>query len=439
MIILHVLEGISNLLSSIMIIYFFNTIMEPKIKKYSKVFTIIMIIFYASMSTININKVFIHMSGIKIIRFMLFYYSLLTIYPLLFRKGRVSEKLFLSSLYITIMVVSSFIIYIIVSMSFNITFSEMFLYTNYKRVIVVLFIRLFQFVLIWFFLNNINFIKYIKDITLYIVAAILLFNHILIFIIERALIVNINTVNKDTITILFSLCSIQILAIYILNIFSKEMEEKFILKMDLDRKIHDKEIIDMYTEMIGWKHDFRNHISMISALLQVSTKEDVISYIEEIDSSISKLDKNIYTDNIAINSILVSKIKAAEGKNIKISLNLKINSDIKVSSVDICTILGNLLDNSIEACDNIKDYRFINLKIASEKNILVIKISNNTSSGYVNKIDGKFISSKNSYMNGIGLVQVDNIVKKYKGYVNRHHKNNIFTTYVMMQQDKKIS
>ncbi|WP_294189731.1 hypothetical protein [uncultured Clostridium sp.] len=188
-------------------------------------------------------------------------------------------------------------------------------------------------------MNNINFLKYIKDITLYIVAAILLFNHILIFIIERALVVNINTVNKDTITILFSLCSIQVLSIYILNIFSKEMEEKFILKMDLDRKIHDKEIIDMYTEMIGWKHDFRNHISMISGLLQVSTKEDVISYINEIDSSITKLDKNIYTDNIALNSILVSKIKAAEGKNIKISLNLKINSDIKVSSVDICTYL----------------------------------------------------------------------------------------------------
>lgn len=439
MIILYVLEGITNLLSSLMIIYFFNTIMEPKIKKCSKLFTILMIVFYSLISTININKVFIHMSGIKIIRFMLFYYSLLIMYPLLFRKGRVSEKFFLSSLYITIMVVSSFIIYIIVSMLFNITFSEMFLYTNYKRVIVVLFIRLFQFVLIWFFLNNINFIKYIKDITLYIVAAILLFNHILIFIIERALIVNINTVNKDTITILFILCSIQVLSIYILNIFSKEMEEKFILKMDLDRKIHDKEIIDMYTEMVGWKHDFRNHISMISGLLQVSTKEDVISYINEIDSSITKLDKNIYTDNIAINSILVSKIKAAEGKNIHISLNLKINSDIKVSSVDICTILGNLLDNSIEACDNIKDYRFINLKIASEKNILVIKISNNTSSGYVNEIDGKFISSKNNYMNGIGLVQVDNIVKKYNGYVNRHHKNNIFTTYIMIQQDKKIS
>ena len=159
MIILNVLERITNLLSSLMIIYFFNTIMEPKIKKYSKVFTILMIVFYSLISTININKVFIHMSGIKIIRVMLFYYSLLTIYPLLFRKGRVSEKLFLSSLYITIMLVSSFIIYIIVSMLFNITFSEMFLYTNYKRVIVVLFIRLFQFVLICFFLNNINFIK----------------------------------------------------------------------------------------------------------------------------------------------------------------------------------------------------------------------------------------------------------------------------------------
>lgn len=53
MIIIHVLEGITNLLSSLMIIYFFNTIMAPKSKKYNKVFTTLMIIFYALISTIK--------------------------------------------------------------------------------------------------------------------------------------------------------------------------------------------------------------------------------------------------------------------------------------------------------------------------------------------------------------------------------------------------
>lgn len=432
MTILYTFEIIGNFISALMIIYFFNKIMSPIDKKYSKVFDIMMIIFYASISTRRINNIFIDMHGSRIISFMIFYYSLLLIYPLLFRKGRISEKFFLSSLYITIMLVSTFVVYTVFSNLFNITFSEMFLYINYKRGIVVLAHRFIQFTLIVFFSKNVNFIKYIKDKTLYIGAIILLLNHALIFIIEREVFTNFDTINIDIITSIFSLCIIQILSIYILNIFSKEMEEKFILKMDLDRKIHDKEIIDMYTEMIGWKHDFRNHISMISGLLQVSTKEDVLSYINEIDSSISKLDKNIYTDNIAINSILMSKIKIAEEKNIKISLNLKINSEIKVSNVDICTILGNLLDNSIEACDIIKDYRFINLKIASENNILVIKISNNTN-GYVNEVDGKFLSTKNRDMNGIGLIQVDNIIKKYNGYINRKHKNNIFTTYIMIQ------
>lgn len=435
---IYFFEVMINIISSIMTVYFFNKIMWPKYNKYNKVFNILMVLCYSSISIIKINNIFIHMSGSRIVSFMTFYYSLLLIYPLLFRKGRVSEKFFLASLYITIIIVSSFVVYTIFSKLFNILFSEMYLYTNYKRVIAVLFAKILQFILIKFFVKNVNFIKYIKDKTLYIVAVILLLNHTLIFINERELVVNIERINMDSITILFSLCSIQILLIYILNIFSKEMEEKFILKMDLDRKIHDKEILDMYTEMIGWRHDFRNHISMISGLLQVSTKEDVISYINEIDNSISKLDKNIYTDNIAINSILISKMKIAEDKNIKISLNLKINSEIKVSNVDICTILGNLLDNSIEACDIIKDYKFINLKIASENNILVIKISNNTSSGYVNEVDGKFISTKNKDINGIGLIQVDSIVKKYNGYVNRKYENNIFTTYIMIQQNDEI-
>ena len=90
-----------------------------------------------------------------------------------------------------------------------------------------------------------------------------------------------------------------------------------------------------------------------------NSKEDVIAYINELDSSISKLDKNIYTDNLAINSILMNKNKVAEDKGIKVSLDLMINSKLKVSNIDICTVLGNLLDNSIEACELINGYKFI--------------------------------------------------------------------------------
>ncbi len=270
--------------------------------------------------------------------------------------------------------------------------------------------RFFEWILIYIFFYNRNFIKYIKDKTLYVGVVILILNQMLLFVIESDLLNSSNKINLDVIYIILALCAIQILSIYMLNIFSKEVDEKFILKMELDRKVHDEEIMNMYTEMAGWKHDFRNHINMILGLLKTSSekfilkmeldrkvhdeeimnmytemagwkhdfrnhinmilgllktssKEDAISYIDEINMSISKLDKNIYTDHTAINSILISKLKVAKEKNIDVSLDLKIDTKIKILNVDICTILGNLLDNSIEACTLIKGYKFINLRL----------------------------------------------------------------------------
>ncbi|MCD2503055.1 ATP-binding protein [Clostridium sp. NSJ-145] len=342
-----------------------------------------------------------------------------------------AEKFFLSSVYITIMLIISFIVLIAVAEIFNTTIAEIAFYANYKKSIAIFINRFIQFICISILSNNIGFIKYIKNKTLYVGGTILVFHHILIFIMERDLVERLDRININIIIIVFSLCIIQILLIYVLNTFSKETEEKFLLKMELDRKMHDEEIINMYTRMIRWKHDARNHISMILGLLEAGTKEEVISYINEITSNITKLDKNMYSNNIAINSILMSKMKMAEEKNIKVNLNLKIDSEIKISNVDICIIMGNLLDNSIEACNVIEGDKFIDLKIASEMNRLVVKISNNTN-GYVNEVNGRFLTTKHSNMNGIGLIQIDKVVKKYNGYINRKHENNIFTTYLMV-------
>ena len=429
---LYIIEMICHSISAVIMIYFFNRAMPAKNKKYNKIYTIIMIIFYTVLSSNIINNIMVKIASNKMFMFIISCYILTLIYPVFFRRGRISEKFFLSSFYITIIVISSFVVFIIVSKVFNITFTEILFYVNYKRIIIMLIIRFLQFIFIVIVLNNINFIKYIENRTLYIVSIILILNHELILIKEISLIRYINTISISAIFSIFSLCTIQILSISMLNKISKEIEKKFILKMSLDRKIHDEEILDMYAEMIGWKHDFKNHISMILGLLEIGTKEDAISYINEINSSISQLDKNIYTDNMAINSILISKMKIAEEKGIKIGLDLKMNTEIKISNIDICVILGNLLDNSIEACSLSKGYRYINLKIVSEVSRLIIKISNNTN-GYLNEVNGKFLTTKNNGIHGIGLIQVDSIVKKYNGYINRKHENNIFTTYVMIQ------
>lgn len=429
---LYVIKKINDLIGAFMLIYFFNKSMQPKNKKYNKVYSIVMIIFYASISSTKMNAMIYEVKNNQIIIFIFAYHVLVLVYPLIFIRGKMSEKFFWSVFYIAMMLVGYFAVYTLLSVLFNITIAEMMASIDYKMYIAMILNKLIQCVLVFTFINNINFIKYIEDKILYVRGIILICDHIILFIIARHLIVSQSATTIETIIIVFSLCIIEILSVYTLKILYKETEAKFILKMNLKRKIYDEEIIDMYKEMIGWKHDFRNHINMILGLLEVGTKEDAIKYIYEINSSINKLDENIYTNNIAVNSILSSKMKVAKEKGIKINLDLKITSEIKISNVDICIILGNLLDNSIEACDLINKYKFIDLKIVSENSRLIIKIENNTN-GYVNKVNGKFLTTKCSPMNGIGLTQVDSVVKKYNGYINRKHENNIFTTYVMIQ------
>lgn len=115
-------------------------------------------------------------------------------------------------------------------------------------------------------------------------------------------------------------------------------------------------------------------------------------------------------------------------------MNIRINKDINISNIDMCVILGNLLDNSIESCILTEGDKYIDLNIISENDRLIIKISN-TTNGKLKYINGKFLSTKKKGIHGIGLTQVDIAVKKYDGYISRKNENNIFTTYLMIQNN----
>lgn len=319
-------------------------------------------------------------------------------------------------------------------MTLGLEFNEVLIYVNDRRVLVTTINRFIRILVIFIFFNKMKFIKYIKSKFLYILGIILILNLILNVIIQKKLIRSLDIINSDIIYIVFSFSAIQILLIIMVNLIFNQTEKRIMLEMSLEDKLSNKEVMDMYTKMMGWKHDFKNHISTIKGLLELGTEKEVISYIDEMNERINDIDNKIYTDNVLINSILVNKLKVTKKYDIKIDLNIRINKKINISNIDICVILGNLLDNSIEACIITEGYKYIDLNIISENNRFIIKISN-TTNGKLKYIDGKFLSTKNKGIHGIGLSQVDEVVKKYNGYINRKHENNIFTTYLMIQNN----
>lgn len=169
------------------------------------------------------------------------------------------------------------------------------------------------------------------------------------------------------------------------------------------------------------KHELRNKILVLYELIRQMKYEDaeefLMTYIDDINNSLIKVD----TGNDIIDLLLYSKISAAIEKNI--SVNFICTVDLKYSKKvtnDICSVLGNLLDNAIEECDRLKNNKRIEIMLKSDPvdYIFIVKNTcgeisedvkrNILSGGFTTKGDGR----------GTGLSIVKDIVYSYNGDIN---------------------
>ena len=129
--------------------------------------------------------------------------------------------------------------------------------------------------------------------------------------------------------------------------------------------------------------------------------------------------------------ILNSKLLEAE----KLGINININVDkitFSDNNYDLCLILGNLLDNAIEASSQVNDNKWICITILKNNNIMNINISNNYSISPVEK-NGKLYTTKlDKRSHGLGLDSVKQLVEKNEGVFNYKYENNIFEANVTL-------
>ena len=134
-----------------------------------------------------------------------------------------------------------------------------------------------------------------------------------------------------------------------------------------------------------------------------------------MDENIKAIKSTVYTDNKFIDSLLNYKIGMAIDKNIKIETIIDKNISV-ISDVDLCCIIGNLLDNAIEACEkeNIED-KIIILHMAVKNSCLLICVKNSIAESVITKNPNFITTKRNNEMHGIGLKSIKSIVEKYSG------------------------
>lgn len=194
------------------------------------------------------------------------------------------------------------------------------------------------------------------------------------------------------------------------------------------------EVQSIYRTMRGWRHDYHNHMQKINAHLKMNQVEEVMNYLTQLEEDLDSIDIAIRTGNVALDAIVSSKVTVAKKKEIDVNLKAKVPEKLTVSEVDICAILGNLIDNAVAACERMKkeDRRFIRIYIGIFKEQLYLSVTNSTAEKVRKSPKSFFRADMGEH--GHGLRRIDQLVAKYNGYVNRKNEPGVFATEIMLPQ-----
>lgn len=200
---------------------------------------------------------------------------------------------------------------------------------------------------------------------------------------------------------------------------------------DLVNKYYD-EVEIMYRKMRGWRHDYHNHIQVLKANICLEQYEQAGEYLDKLEEDLTTVDTVLKTGNVMVDAILNSKLSLLQEKKIAVDATAIVPGDINISGIDLSILIGNLLDNAMEACMKIPEEkeRFIRIYIDIVKKQLYISVTN-TMEGRAKRIGGSFRSTKQGN-HGFGLLRIDSIVSKYNGYLNRQTEDGLFATEVML-------
>lgn len=193
------------------------------------------------------------------------------------------------------------------------------------------------------------------------------------------------------------------------------------------------EVENMYTKMRGWRHDYRHHIQAMKVHAAKGELALIVSYLDMLDEDLTNVETVVKTGNRMADAILNSKLSLAAEREITVRTDTNIPVALSMSELDLCIVIGNLMDNAMEACMELPaEKRLIRLYMEMKGNYLYISLTN-TAGG---KKKQSFKTTKGSG-HGLGLSRVDAIVKKYGGYVTRASEDEAFSTEVLLPQAAK--
>lgn len=175
-------------------------------------------------------------------------------------------------------------------------------------------------------------------------------------------------------------------------------------------------------------HDFHNHIGILRRLLAHEKLEEAVQYLDALQAPVQEMTETVWTGDETVDYLINSKGQAAGDSGIKYQVKVEFPQHTNLRSADVCAILGNLLDNAIEAAQQVQreEERFVRLTIRRINQMLIIKVENSFAAPPA-LLNGALKTSKEENgLHGWGLKSAQTAAEKYDGMVQTSYGDNIF-------------
>lgn len=175
-------------------------------------------------------------------------------------------------------------------------------------------------------------------------------------------------------------------------------------------------------------HDFHNHIGALRQLLTHKKYVEAVQYLDELQAPVREMTDTVWTGDGTVDYLINSKAAMAADAGIQLQVQVEFPRHAGIRSADLCAILGNLLDNALEAAGQVTEpeERLVRLTIRRINQMLVIKVENRFAASPIQEKGELKTTKTDDGLHGWGLKSARAAAQKYDGMVRTEYSGELF-------------
>ena len=239
----------------------------------------------------------------------------------------------------------------------------------------------------------------------------------------------------NLVTVGFMLMSIAWL--FILDMLSARNAEFYSLQLEHQRTESERHNAEaqqvLFDRLRVLRHDFLNQMLSLTRLVQQGDLQGLSEHLALLNAEVKPLEFISLTNHPQLDALLSVKLQQATNIHIKTEVFFVVPGELPMSVVDLCSVMGNILDNALEAVQKVsEDKRFLELHANTVSGMWRIKVSNSCTGYYRRDTDNRLLTTKSESWHGIGLRRIKQLVERYDGSVTITDGEDTFTIDILL-------